>query len=200
MLEGAAKSLPLLEQALVIEPTYALAHGFAAWAHETIFMRGGMHPENYEKSLRRAHAAIEHGPGEAMVLALAGFTIGMMEHDRKLADQVFERALALSASCAFVYSFGCAPVAYGGDAGRAIDWGVRAIRFSPLDAMNYIPQGVIGFGNFLLDRHEGAVAAGRRAVRLNAGFSIFVRVALGAAREARRARRSKSRWRAAIGA
>jgi hypothetical protein len=54
-----------------------------------------------------------------MELALAGFTIGMMEHHRKLADQVFERALARSASCAFVYSFGCAPVAYGGDAAHA---------------------------------------------------------------------------------
>jgi hypothetical protein len=51
--------------------------------------------------------------------------------------------------------------------------GERAIRLSPLDAMNYIPQGVIGFGNFLLGRHEGAVAAGRRAVQLNPGFSIL---------------------------
>jgi tetratricopeptide (TPR) repeat protein len=132
-----------------------------------------MHPENYEKSLRHAHAAIEHGPGEAMALALAGVTIGMMEHDRKLADQVFERALALSASCAFVYSFGYAPVAYGGDAAHAIDWGERAIRLSPSDAMDYIPQGVIGFGNFQLGRHEGAVAADRRVVQLNPGFSIL---------------------------
>jgi hypothetical protein len=49
----------------------------------------------------------------------------------------------------------------------------RAIRFSPLDATNYIPQDVIGFGNFLLDRREGAVAAGRRSVQLNPGFSIL---------------------------
>jgi hypothetical protein len=74
-----------------------------------------------------------------MALALAGFTIGMVEQYRKLADEAFERLLALSASCAFVYSFGCVPVAYGGDAARAIDWGERAIRLSPLDAMNYIP-------------------------------------------------------------
>ncbi len=53
-----------------------------------------------------------------MALALAGFTIGMVEQYRKLADEAFERVLALSASCAFVYSFGCVPVAYGGDAAR----------------------------------------------------------------------------------
>jgi len=131
-----------------------------------------MHPENHEKSIRHAHAAIEHGPDDAMALALAGFSIGMVEHDRKLADESFERALALSASCAFVFAFGCVPVAYGGDATRAIDWGERAIRLSPVDAMNYIPRGIIGFGNFLLGRYEEAVAAGRRAVELNPGFSI----------------------------
>ena len=64
-------------------------------------------------------------------------------------------------------------MAYGGDATRAIEWGERAIRLSPLDAMNYIPQGIIGFGNFLLGRHEEAVVAGRRAVQLNPGFSIL---------------------------
>ena len=131
-----------------------------------------MQRDNYEKSIRHAHAAIEHGPGDAMALALAGHTIGMVEHDRKLVDEAFERALALSASCAFVYAFGCVPVAYGGDAERAIDWAERAIRLSPLDSMNYLPHGMIGFANFLLGRHEEAVVAGRRAVQLNPRVSI----------------------------
>lgn len=62
-----------------------------------------------------------------MALALGGFSIGMMGHARKLADEAFEQALALSASCSFVYSFGCASVLYGGDAVRAMDLG-RALR------------------------------------------------------------------------
>ena len=173
MPEGAAKGLPILDQSLAIEPTYALAHGFAAWAHEIIYVRGGMRPENYNGAIRHAYAAIEHGRDDAMALTLAGFAIGMVEHDRKVAIDAFEAALALSASCAFVYSFGCAPLAFGGDAERAIDWGERAIRLSPLDAMNYIPQGIIGFGNFLLSRYEEAVVAGRRAIQLNPGFSLL---------------------------
>ena len=173
MPQGAAKGLPMLDRALAIEPTYALAHGFAAWAHQTLFVRGGLQPENREKSIRHAHAAIEHGSGDAMALALAGFTIGLVEHDRGLADEAFAQALALSASCAFVYTFGCVPVAYGGNAARAIDWCEQAMRLSPLDAMSCVPQGIIGFGNFLSGRHEQAVTAGRRAVELNPGFSIL---------------------------
>ena len=64
-------------------------------------------------------------------------------------------------------------MAYGGDATRAIEWGERAMRLSPLDTMNCIPQGIIGFGNFLLGRHEEAIVAARRAVQLNPSFSIL---------------------------
>jgi TolB-like protein len=173
MPEGAAKSLPILEQAFAIEPTYALAHGFAAWAHEIIYVRGGMRPENYDGAIRHAHAAIEHGRGDAMALALGGFAIGMVAHDRKVAVEAFEAALALSASCAFAYLFGCAPAAFGGDAVRAIDWGERAIRLSPLDPLNFIPHGIMGFALFLLGRHEEAVAACRRAIQVNPGFSLL---------------------------
>ncbi|WP_246680568.1 hypothetical protein [Mesorhizobium sp. B2-4-13] len=175
MPQGAAKGLPLLDQALAIEPDYALAHGFAAWAHQTLFIRGGLQSEYRDKAARHAHAAIEHGAGDAMALALAlaGFTIGLVEHDRRLADEAFSQALALSASCAFVYHFGCMPVAYGGQAARAIDWCEQAMRLSPLDAMSCVPTGNVGFGNFLSGRHEQAVAAGRRAVEMNPGFSIL---------------------------
>ena len=171
MPQDAAKALPLLDQALAIEPNYAFAHGFAAWAHQTLFHRGGLQAENHDKAIRHAHAAIQHGSGDAMALALAGFTIGMVEHDRRLADEAFSQALSLSASCAFVYCFGCMPVAYGGDVARASNWADQALRLNPLDAMSCVPQGVIGFGHFVSGRDEQAVVAIRRSVELNPGFS-----------------------------
>ena len=68
MPQGAAKGLPLLDQAIAIEPSYALVHGFAAWAHQTLFIRAGMQAEHRDKASRHAHAAIEHGSGDAMAL------------------------------------------------------------------------------------------------------------------------------------
>jgi hypothetical protein len=106
-----------------------------------------------------------------MALALAGFTIGLVEHDRNLAEEASR--VRSSSSCSFVFAFGCVPLAYGGDAARAIEWAERAMRLSPLDAMSCVPQGIIGFGNVLLGRHEEAVAAGQRAVELNPGFSTL---------------------------
>jgi tetratricopeptide (TPR) repeat protein len=144
-----------------------------------------MRPENYDGAIRHAYAAIEHGRSDAMALALGGFAIGMVAHDHKVADDAFEAALALSASCAFAYSFGCAPVAFSGDAERAIDWGKRAIRLSPLDSMNYIPHQVrqdrqAGFSLLhgwlaaplaKLGRIEEAKAVSARLLVLHPGFS-----------------------------
>src|SRR5439155_26504641 len=134
-------------------PSYALAHGFAAWAHQTLFIRGGIKAEHRDKAARHAHAAIEHGSGDAMALALAGFTIGLVEHDRRLADEAFAAALSLSASCAFVHCFGYMPGAYGGNVARAVNWSEQALRLNSLDAMSCVPQGVIGFGHFVSGRH-----------------------------------------------
>ena len=109
---------------------------------------------------------------------------------------------------------GSALVSFGGDAERAIDWGERALRLSPLDAMNYIPHCAIGLGQFLLGRHEEAIAAIRRGLQLNPGFStlhvllVSPLIKLGRFDEAKAAAAqllaldpgfSISRWTAAVG-
>ncbi len=58
MPDGALKSLPLLERALVLEPDYATALGFAAWRHEILFVRAGMRDENRRAMSRYARAAL----------------------------------------------------------------------------------------------------------------------------------------------
>jgi adenylate cyclase len=51
-------ALPFLERALALDPSYALAHGLAAFAHEIIFVRGGQRQENRAAALRHTQAAI----------------------------------------------------------------------------------------------------------------------------------------------
>src|SRR5262249_43772592 len=121
MPESALQALPLLERALALEPDYALAHGYAAYCHENLFVRAGRREENRQATIRHAHAALAYGQDDAMALALAGFNIGMIEHDRAAAREAFEAALALSPSSAFTYFWGSS-VAWAGEAERAIEW------------------------------------------------------------------------------
>src|SRR5882757_5127280 len=77
MPERVTKALVLLERALALDPTYALAHAFAAMCHHCLFLRAGLHEEERMASIRHARAAILHGQDDALALTFAGFSIGM---------------------------------------------------------------------------------------------------------------------------
>ena len=171
MPEGAAKALPLLERALSMEPDYALAHGFASWAHEIVFARGGGREENRLGTIRHAHAAIAHGRDDAVALSLGGFGLGMVAHDRQAARQAFEAALALSPSCALTYMFGGVVMVLAGNPERGIEWGERAFRLSPFDPMSYVPWFSITLGHFQRGEYEAAAEAAQKVFQANPYWS-----------------------------
>ena len=171
MPDGAATALALLESALEKEPDYALAHGFAAWAHEIIFARGGGREENRQGAIRHAHAAIAHGRDDAIALSLGGFGMGMVAHDRDAARQAFEAALALSPSCALTYILGSVIMVFAGDADRGIEWGERALRLSPFDPMSYAPWFSITLGHLQRGEYDAAAEAARKVFQANPYWS-----------------------------
>ena len=171
MPEGAAKALPLLERALSMQPDYALAHGFASWAHEIVFARGGGREENRLGTIRHAHAAIAHGRDDAVALSLGGFGLGMVAHDRQAARQAFEAALALSPSCALTYMFGGVVMVLAGNPDRGIEWGERALRLSPFDPMSYVPWFSITLGHFQRGEYEAAAEAAQKVFQANPYWS-----------------------------
>ena len=172
MPDGAMKSLPLLERALALEPDYPTALAYAAWCHEVLFVRAGMRDENRLAMSRYARAALVHGRDDATALTVAGFCIGLIEHDRATAFQAFDTALALSPSSAFTYMFGSTLFGWAGEAERAIDWGERAVRFSPFDPLGFIAFGGISLGHFMRGRDAEAADAARKAIQVNPLFSI----------------------------
>jgi adenylate cyclase len=172
MPQGVAKALPFLERALALEPDYARAHGHLAMCHHTLYLRGGLREENRRAAVHHAHAAIANGQDDSTALTLAGFVIGMDEHDRAAAFQAFETALALSPSSAFTYLIGSAVLGWGGDAERAIEWAERALRLSPFDSWNWFPCHGLALGHFSLGHYHEAAAAARKAIQFNPGFSM----------------------------
>ena len=172
MPEGALKAMPLLERALALEPDYAVAHGLAAVCHEILYVRAGRREDNRTAAIRHGHAAIAHGPDDAPALTYGGIAIGMVEHDRVLAREAFEAALALCPSAAWAYLWGALILGWGGEAERAIDWGERGIRLSPFDPWITAALHGMFLGHFLRGRYEDAATAVRRAIRSKPGFSI----------------------------
>jgi adenylate cyclase len=172
MPEGASQAVPLLERALLIEPNYALAHGQTAFCNEILYLRAGRREDNRKAAIRHAHTAVALGPDDAPALVYAAIAIGLVEHNRILAQETFEAALAISPSAAWAYSWGALILGWGGEAERAIEWGERGIRLSPLDPWITAALHGICMGHFLRGRYEDAAAAAQRAIRSKPGFSV----------------------------
>ena len=172
MPEPSAKALKLLERAIALDPSYALAHACAAECHHSLYLRGGQLEENRIAAARHAQVAIAHGQDDAQALTLAGFSIAMDGHDRAAAFAAFEAALAVSPSTAITYIQGSVVLALAGEAERAIEWGERGLRLSPLDPWRSSALLSFAVAKFHLGQYEEAAAEARKSVQSSPGFSI----------------------------
>jgi TolB-like protein/Tfp pilus assembly protein PilF len=167
---NAGKALESLDRALTIEPDYAAAHGYAAFCHHSLYVRGGLREENRAASIRHAQAAIAHGDDDSVALTLAGFSIGMDGHDRAAAFAAFEAALALSPSLGLTYILGAAVFSWAGEAERTIAWAEQALRLSPLDPLRFISYRALALAQFVRGRYQAAADAARVAIQFNSRF------------------------------
>ena len=172
MPDGATKALPLLESAVKMEPDYALAHAYTAFAHEIIFARGGTHDEDRICATRHAYEAITYGRDDAIALSIGGFVLALVAHDREAAQQALEAALAVSPSCALTYVLGSVVFVYDGKADKGIEWGERALRLSPFDPMSQGPLLAIALGRLQRGEYEAAAEAAHKGVQARPYWSL----------------------------
>ena len=177
------RALVLLERALALDPTYALAHANAAMCHHCLFLRSGLREADRSASVRYAEAAIAYGRDDPRALTLAGFSVGMDGHDRAAAFIALEAALALSPSSALTYILGSVMLAWGGEAERAIEWSERGMRLSPLDPWAFAAYDAQALSHFHLGRYDKAAHAAYKSVHANPAHSItYVQLAAALAR------------------
>ncbi len=166
------RALPLLDKAIEFDPTYALAHAFAAMCHHCLFLRAGLHEESRIASIRHAQAAIIHGQDDALALTFAGFSVGMDGHEHAAAFAAFEAALAVSPSSALTYILGSVILAWTGEVARAIEWAERGMRLSPFDSWAFAALHSLTLAHFHCGRFEEAANAAHKAIQSNPAHSI----------------------------
>jgi adenylate cyclase len=160
------EALGLLTEALKLDPSYAAAQAHAAWYYEQRYQRGGRNPEDKREAVRHARSVIASTTDDALALAISGFIVGMLTLDYAAAIGAVDRALALNGNSALVLGFATMTEANAGQHDKALEHGMRAIRLSPLDPMNYHPYLGMGFAYFFSGRGEEAVAAAQRAIQV----------------------------------
>jgi len=170
--DDAAIAIPLLTQALAIEPDYAAAHAPLALCYHSRFSRAGLHEQDRMSAVHHAHAAIASGSDDAAALGIAGFVIALDAHDRATALQAFDRALALSNSNFFALCSSALALSWMGEANVAVDRATRALRLSPFDPLNYLSYNALAISYLHKEQFSEAHEVATRSVQLNPRFSV----------------------------
>src|SRR5216683_5036953 len=173
MPEDADKALGFLEQAIRLEPDFAVAHAIIAWCQEQRYLRGGLDEDAKATALRHARLAIAAGGDDANALAIAGLVIGFLEpREYESALEAFDRSLALSNSSALALGFSAATRAWHGESSIAIEQAEQALRLSPLfDPLSKERHMAIAIAHFVAGRFELSATAASRAIQANPRFS-----------------------------
>ena len=83
--EGARIAAAFLEDALKLDPDYALAHAILAWSRQILFLQGGFDPANKTAALAHARSAIGARVDDATALAIGGFVMSQLGGDHATA-------------------------------------------------------------------------------------------------------------------
>jgi len=172
MPKNAESSIPLLREALKLEPHYGLAHALLSWCFHVRFNRGGAREADRANAIRHAHEAIMHGSDDATALAIAAFVIALDEHDASTALKFFDRALTLSNSNIFALTGSAVMLAWMGNGEKAIERAKQSLRFSPFDPLNFRAHSSMSIAHFYAGRYAEAADEARTAVGSNPAFSI----------------------------
>ena len=192
MPEDAEVGIAHLEAALKLDPNFATAHAYLAWALEVRFYRGGHNEADAAAGVRHARAALAHGDNDPIALAIASVGLLHLCCDFEAASGAIARALALNGSSATALYFGAHIHAFSGDAALAEDYAVRALRLSPFDSMAWEGFYSPGLVHIRSQRFDEAASSVAKAVQLNSRFSWLYAVHAAALALAGRSEDAKS--------
>lgn len=173
MPEDASKAGGLFEQALALDPDYAVVHAYLAWVYEMRVARGGFSETDLAAGMRHARAAIVHGADDPTALAIASLVLLHLGRDFPAASNAVTRALELNGSCAIAYFFGSHINAFCGETATARDYARRGLRLSPFDALAWIGHQSLGLADLRERRYDEAAMHFGKAMQINPRFSYI---------------------------
>ena len=172
MPKEAAKAIPLLEEALKLEPGYSAAHAYLSWCLHSRYGRGGLHEEDRLAAVGHARAAVALGNDDATALAIAALVLAYDGHETTTALKVFDRALELSNCNIFVLCWNAAILAWTGKTELAIERAQLALRLGPFDSLRWRASHALAVAYFHNQRYGDAAEAARNVIDVNPVYSL----------------------------
>jgi TolB-like protein/class 3 adenylate cyclase len=155
--ERVLEALVPLEEAIKRDPRYGPALALAAVGHARLLEWDEDPNANRQKSIERAHQALEAAGDDPDVLANAAFALSFVGEDIGTQIELVERALALNPSFARGWYLSGPLRVWAGQPDLAIEHIERSLRLNPRANIGN-PFWVIGIANFFLRHFDEAAA------------------------------------------
>jgi adenylate cyclase len=168
----AAKAMPLLEDALKVEPDYSAAHAYLSWCLHARFGRGGLHEDDRLAAVSHARTAVALGNDDATALAIAALVLAYDGHEISTALKLFDRALELSNCNVFALCWNAAILAWIGKTDLAVERAQLALRLGPFDSLIWRAHHALSIAYFHNQRYSDAAHAARSVIDANPVYSL----------------------------
>ena len=171
MPDEARKALPLLRQALELDPDYIAAQALTAWCHELCFTRGGFDESDRSAALMHARAIIASDTDDGTALAISGFVMTLLTTESDAALHAIERGISLNPASATAHFLAAQGNGLAGRPEPAKRYAQRALLLSPYDTLAFEAHLALGESALVEGRYDDAVSSFAAAARSKPGFS-----------------------------
>jgi adenylate cyclase len=164
-------AIPILEEALQLEPDYVATRAHLAWCYELCFTRGGFAETDKNAALLHARTVIASNTDDATALAVAGTVIFFVTREREMGLSTIDRALALNASCVTALYLGAMTNANADYPAKASALAERALRLSPFDSSAFEAHLALGTAAVEDSRYDEGASCFARLSQINSRYS-----------------------------
>jgi len=157
--EGMRKAIPLLRQALAIDPSYAPAEAMFGFCRALQRGRGWetLSEADITECLHLSRQALEIGKDDPDALWMAADAISILAHEHATAASAIDRALKLNPNSAHAWMAKGWVACCQNQPGAAIEALTRAVRLSPLDPLGYFFSGGLALAHLIAGQYEQAL-------------------------------------------
>ena len=171
--EGLDEAEGYFQKAIDLDPHFASAKGWFAYALVRRRVQGAARSGDEAKALMMAREAIAEGGDDPLALVRAGLALTYFGGDYDQAVMLADRAIDLNpnsaqvlANSAWIHCFNCF------DPDKAIDQFSRAMRLSPHDPESAVIFSGLAFANLIRGRNEEALQYSRKALQESPRLTI----------------------------
>jgi tetratricopeptide (TPR) repeat protein len=151
-------ALKLFYRAIELDPSFATAHGLAAWCYLWRHANGLtiICQQEITETARLAKRVAESGKDDAVALAFGGLALAYVAGDLEGGAALIDRALVLNPNLTAAWYASGWVKAFLGETDAAIEQVAWAMRLSPLDPLMFLMQAVTALAHFIAGHYAEA--------------------------------------------